>query len=77
MYNSKEYNFAISSELKESCYNLFKGNHWFNILLIILSVGYLFTFGYDGVVLGLNIFSFGFFSYRFILSLLGLKGDKT
>jgi len=77
MYNRKEYNFAISSELKESCYNLFKGNHWFNILLIILSVGYVFTFGYDGVVLGLNIFSFGFFSYRFILSLLGLKGDKT
>ena len=77
MYNKKQYEFATSKEMKESCNDLFKGNHWFNILLVILSMLYAFAFGYDGIVLALNIFSFGFFTYRFVLSLLGLKGDKT
>ncbi len=76
MYSKKDYSFATSSNLEQSCRNLFKGNHWFNISLIVLSILYSIYFGYDGVVLGLNIFSFSFFFYRFVLSLVGLKGDK-
>jgi cellulose synthase/poly-beta-1,6-N-acetylglucosamine synthase-like glycosyltransferase len=77
MYTRNQYNFATSKELKESCNGLFKGNHCFNISLIALSVLYAFTFGYDGIVLALNIFSFGFFTYRFVLSLFGISGDET
>lgn len=77
MYDKQQYKFATSKDMKESCNNLFKGNHWFNISLVILSMLYAFAFGYDGIVFALNIFSFGFFAYRFVLSLLGLKGDKT
>ena len=77
MYTKKQYKFATSKDMKGSCNNLFKGNHWFNISLVVASILYVFAFGYDGVVLALNIFSFGFFSYRFILSLLGFRGDKT
>lgn len=76
MYNKKQYTFATSVNLKESCNNLFKGNHWFNISLIVVSILYVLAFGYDGTVLALNLFSFGFFMYRFILSLLGLRGDS-
>ena len=76
MYKKKDYRFATSVDLKHSCRDLFKGNHWFNISLIILSVLYALYFGYDGVVLALNIFSFSFFFYRFVLSIIGLRGDK-
>lgn len=76
MYNKKQYTFATSANLKESCRDLFKGNHVFNIILIVLCILYVVAFGYDGTVLALNIFSFGFFLYRFLLSLYGLKGDK-
>lgn len=76
MYNKTQYQFATSSTLKESCNNLFKGNHLFNVALIVLSAVYLITFGYDGLVLALNIGSFSFFFYRFVLSLVGMKGDK-
>ena len=75
MYTSKDYTFATSKNLTQSCKNLFKGNHTFNISLILLSLTYLFVFGYSGLVLGLNIFSFTFFFYRFVLSIVGLKGD--
>jgi len=40
-----------------------------------LTTLYLITFGYDGLVVALNIGSFTFFLYRFILSLVGLRGD--
>ena len=76
MYTKKDYDFAISVNLKHSCRNLFKGNHIFNVSIILLSLLYCFIFGYNGLVLGLNIFSFSFFLYRFILSIIGLIGDK-
>lgn len=76
MYSKKDYKFATSTSLKHSCRNLFKGNHWFNISLIILSVLYALYFGYDGIVLSLNVFSFSFFLYRFVLSIVGLIGDS-
>jgi hypothetical protein len=57
MYTEKDYIFATSANLKHSCKNLFKGNHIFNISVILISILYCFTFGYDGVVLSLNIFS--------------------
>jgi cellulose synthase/poly-beta-1,6-N-acetylglucosamine synthase-like glycosyltransferase len=76
MYTEKDYIFATSANLKHSCKNLFKGNHIFNISVILISILYCFTFGYDGVVLSLNIFSFSFFLYRFVLSVIGLTGDK-
>jgi len=75
MYTSKEYTFATSSNLKQTCNNLFSGNHSLNIILIVLTTLYLITFGYDGLVVALNIGSFTFFLYRFILSLVGLRGD--
>ena len=75
-YNKKEYTFATSAKLETSCNNLFKGNHWFNISLIILSATYLLIFGYSGLIFGLNVFSFSFFLYRFILTLIGLQGDS-
>lgn len=76
MYTEKDYIFATSANLKHSCKNLFKGNHIFNISVILISILYCFTFGYNGVVLSLNIFSFLFFLYRFVLSVIGLTGDK-
>ena len=76
MYTKKQYIFATSLNLKETCNNLFKGNHSFNILLTVAFLSYLIIYGYDGLVLGLNIFSFTFFLYRFILSIIGLNGDK-
>lgn len=76
MYTSKDYTFATSTSLKHSCRNLFKGNHTFNISIILVSLLYCLYFGYDGIVLGLNIFSFTFFLYRFILSIIGLTGDR-
>ena len=75
MYSKKQYKFATSIDMKESCRNLFKGNHSFNIILLVSIIVYLFTTGYSGLVLGLNIFSFTFFTYRFILSIIGLRGD--
>ena len=75
MYTNKEYTFATSSNLKQTCNNLFSGNHSLNIILIVLTTLYLITFGYDGLVVALNIGSFTFFLYRFILSLVGLRGD--
>lgn len=76
MYSRKDYSFAISTSLKHSCRDLFKGNHTFNLSIVALSIAYCFIFGYNGLVLGLNIFSFTFFLYRFVLSIVGLKGDK-
>lgn len=76
MYTEKDYIFATSVNLKHSCKNLFKGNHIFNISVISISILYYLTFGYDGLVLSLNIFSFLFFLYRFVLSVIGLTGDK-
>ena len=76
MYTKKQYNFATSINLKESCNNLFKGNHSFNIILMVLTTVYLIATGYNGLVLALNISSFTFFFYRFVLSLLGLLGDN-
>lgn len=76
MYTKKDYAFAISAGLKHTCRDLFKGNHTFNISIILLSLLYCMVFGYDGIVLGLNIFSFMFFLYRFVLSIIGLTGDK-
>lgn len=76
MYTNKQYQFATSSNLKETCNNLFKGNHSFNIILLIFFILYVVTFSYDGLVIALNIGSFSFFFYRFVLSMVGLKGDK-
>ena len=76
MYTQKEYKFATSANLKESCNNLFKGNHIFNIGLLVGCIVYLMTFGYNGLVLGLNVFSFTFFAYRFVLTIIGMRGDK-
>ena len=76
MYTEKQYTFATSIELKETCNNLFKGNHSLNIALIIATIVYIFTFGYDGLVLALNLGSFTFFLYRFFLTLYGVNGDS-
>ena len=76
MYSKKQYQFATSSKMLGSCKDLFKGNHLFNILLFGLSGLYVIITGYSGLVLALNIFSFAFFAYRFILSIIGLRGDK-
>ncbi len=75
-YTKQQYNFATSQNLKESCVKLFKGNHSLNIILALFIILYLIFSGYDGLVLALNIFSFSFFLYRFILSLVGLRKDK-
>lgn len=77
MYTKDNYKFATSVDFNHTCSNLFKGNHWFNILLTFLCISYACIFKYDGIVIALNVFSFLFFTYRFILSLIGLKGDKT
>tara|TARA_R110002051_G_scaffold313055_1_gene388732 strand:- start:66 stop:1409 length:1344 start_codon:yes stop_codon:yes gene_type:complete len=61
---------------KLNCLDLFKGKHYFNITLIVLCIIYTVIFGYNGVVLGLNLFSFSFFLYRFILTLYGVRGDE-
>jgi cellulose synthase/poly-beta-1,6-N-acetylglucosamine synthase-like glycosyltransferase len=75
MYSRKHYKFATSVDLKGSCSNLFKGNHAFNLLMIGACLLYVVTTGYGGLVLALNVFSFTFFLYRFILSIVGLRGD--
>ena len=75
-YTKKQYQFATKGLGEYSCNNLFKGNHIFNVSLLALSAIYLFVFGYNGLVLGLNVFSFTFFLYRLILTLVGLRGDK-
>lgn len=75
-YTREQYSFASSKGLKQSSANLFKGNHWFNITLLILTSIYLIFTGYNGLVLLLNIFSFSFFLYKFILSIFGLSNDK-
>lgn len=41
-----------------------------------VSAVYLLWFGYNGLVLALNVGSFAFFLYRFVLSLVGISGDK-
>lgn len=74
-YTRSQYKFATSINLKETCNNLFKGNHTLNLLLILVSTLYLIAFGYDGLVFALNVGSFTFFFYRFVLSLVGLRGD--
>ena len=76
MYTKKDYTFATSASLKHTCRNLFKGNHTFNISIVLLSLLYCLVFGYNGIVISLNILSFLFFLYRFILSIVGLSGDK-
>ena len=73
MYNKDQYVFATSKNLQQTCNNLFKGNHWFNISLLILSALYFIIYGYDGLVLALNIGSFSFFFYRFVLGVVGLE----
>ena len=75
-YTQRQYQFATKGLGEYSCNNLFKGNHIFNISLLALSAIYLFVFGYNGLVLGLNVFSFTFFLYRLTLTLVGLRGDK-
>jgi len=59
-----------------SASNLWKGSHLFNIVLLIASIAYLFLFGYNGVVLALNLISFAFFAYRTALTVVGIRGDK-
>lgn len=76
-YTQKQYNFAVDGVgEKNSCKDLWKGNHTFNISLILACIVYVIFFGYDGVVLGLNIFSFIFFLYRFILTIIGGMEDS-
>lgn len=75
-YTKQQYTFATSRNLKESSRDLFKGSHQFNIVLLVLTALYLILTGYNGMVLALNIGSFLFFLYRFILSIIGLRGDK-
>jgi cellulose synthase/poly-beta-1,6-N-acetylglucosamine synthase-like glycosyltransferase len=77
MYTDKQYDFATSKYLKETCGNLFKGNHSLNILIMLTTSLYLFKYGYVGLVFALNIGSFIFFLYRFVLSLIGLAGDSN
>tara|TARA_R110000744_G_scaffold175926_1_gene294747 strand:- start:10 stop:1392 length:1383 start_codon:yes stop_codon:yes gene_type:complete len=76
-YKQEHYEFATNGlDPKHSSKDLFKGDHTFNIVLVTLSLLAAFIFGYNGIVLALNIFSFTFFLYRFILTLIGLTGDK-
>ena len=76
-YKQEHYEFATNGlDPKHSSKDLFKGDHTFNIVLVTLSLLAAFVFGYNGIVLALNIFSFTFFLYRFILTLIGLTGDK-
>lgn len=76
MYSKSQYTFATSKDLACSCNNLFKGNHLFNIAMMAASVLFIYFTGYDGMVLALNIGSFTFFAYRFVLSLVGMVGDS-
>ena len=76
-YKAEHYEFATNGlDAKHSSKDLFKGDHTFNTVLILTSLVLAFIFGYTGIVLALNIFSFSFFLYRFILTLIGLTGDK-
>ena len=59
-----------------SAKKLWRRNHSFNIILACLYGLFLYFTGYTGLVWSLNIFAFTFFVYRFVLTILGLRGDK-
>ena len=65
----------LRTEPKYSAAKLLQGRHLANITFLIVTTIYLFLTGYNGLVLALNLLSFTFFSYRLILTIIGLKSD--
>lgn len=77
----KDYKWAVDGlnvfNPKHTCRDLWKGDHSVNLLLLIAYAIFITFTGYTGLVLSLNLFAFAFFTYRFVLTLYGLRGDKT